>query len=44
MVHNNRFMEFDRLHHLSGGLTREGDIKALLRRMLDFAEAGFSAV
>ena len=44
MVHNTRFMEFDRLHHLSGGLTREGDIKALLRRMLDFAEAGFSAV
>lgn len=43
MVHNNRFAEFDRLHHLSGGVTREGDIDALLRRMLDFAEAGFSA-
>ncbi|WP_374469074.1 TetR/AcrR family transcriptional regulator [Phenylobacterium sp.] len=41
MVHNNRFVEFDRLHHLSGGLTREGDVSALLRRMLDFAEAGF---
>lgn len=41
MVHNNRFAEFDRLHHLSGGLTREGDTDALLRRMLDFAEAGF---
>jgi len=43
MVHNNRFAEFDRLHHLSGGLTREGDVEALLKRMLDFAEAGFSA-
>ncbi|MDZ4373144.1 MAG: TetR/AcrR family transcriptional regulator [Phenylobacterium sp.] len=41
MVHNNRFAEFDRLHHLSGGLTREGDTEALLTRMLDFAEAGF---
>lgn len=43
MVHNNRFAEFDRLHHLSGGITREGDVDALLRRMLDFAEAGFTA-
>jgi AcrR family transcriptional regulator len=43
IVHNNRFAEFDRLHHLSGGLTREGDVEALLRRMLDFAEAGFTA-
>src|SRR4051812_23590859 len=43
MVHNTRFGEFDRLHHLSGGLTREGDVNALLARMLDFAEAGFSA-
>jgi AcrR family transcriptional regulator len=43
MVHNNRFAEFDRLHHLSGGVTREGDVKALLARMLDFAEAGFQA-
>jgi len=41
MVHNNRFAEFDRLHHLSGGLTREADVEALLKRMLDFAEAGF---
>ncbi|MEW5685615.1 MAG: TetR/AcrR family transcriptional regulator [Pseudomonadota bacterium] len=41
LVHNNRFAEFDRLHHLSGGVTREGDVDALLRRMLDFAEAGF---
>ena len=43
MVHNNRFAEFDRLHHLSDGLTREGDVGALLRRMLDFAQAGFEA-
>jgi len=43
MVHNNRFAEFDRLHHLSGGITREADVDALLRRMLDFAEAGFLA-
>ena len=43
MVHNNRFAEFDRLHHLSNGLTREGDVDALLKRMLDFAEAGFRA-
>ena len=43
MAHNNRFAEFDRLNHLSGGLTREGDVPALLKRMLDFAEAGFRA-
>ena len=43
MLHNNRFAEFDRLHHLSDGLTREGDVEALLGRMLDFAEAGFLA-
>lgn len=43
MTHNNRFAEFDRLHVLSGGLTREGDTDAMLGRMLDFAEAGFSA-
>ena len=43
MVHNNRFAEFDRLHVLSDGLTREGDPDALLQRMLDFAEAGFLA-
>jgi len=43
MVHNNRFAEFDRLHVLSDGITREGDTEALLKRMLDFAEAGFLA-
>jgi len=41
MLHNNRFAEFDRLHALSDGRTREGDVDALLTRMLDFAEAGF---
>jgi len=41
MVHNNRFAEFDRLSTLSGGLTREAEVDALLARMLDFAEAGF---
>jgi AcrR family transcriptional regulator len=43
MAHNNRFAEFDRLHHLSCGLTREADVDALLSRMLDFAQAGFLA-
>ena len=42
MIHQNRFMELDRLHVLSEGLTREGEVDALLARMLDFAEAGFS--
>jgi AcrR family transcriptional regulator len=41
MIHNNRFAEFDRLHTLSEGLTREDDVEALIRRMVDFAEAGF---
>ncbi len=41
MIHNNRFAEFDRLHVLSGGATREGEAERLLERMLDFAEAGF---
>ena len=41
MIHNNRFAEFDRLHVLSDGLTRESDGEALLKRMVDFAEAGF---
>ena len=43
MIHNNRFAEFDRLHALSDGLTREGDVDSLLKRMVDFAEAGFLA-
>ena len=43
MVHNNRFAEFDRLSHLSRGLTRETDGPGLLQQMLDFAEAGFAA-
>ena len=43
MLHNNRFAEFDRLHILSDGVTRESDTEALLQRMVDFAEAGFLA-
>lgn len=43
MIHNNRFAELERLHHLSGGLTAAADGAALLARMLDFAEAGFLA-
>jgi AcrR family transcriptional regulator len=43
MLHNNRFAEFDRLHILSDGATRESDTEALLQRMVDFAEAGFLA-
>jgi AcrR family transcriptional regulator len=43
MIHQNRFMELDRLHVLSEGLTREDDIMALQHRMLDFAVAGFEA-
>ena len=42
MLHNNRFAEFDRLSTLSGGLTQEAEVDALLTRMLDFAEAGFA--
>ena len=41
MIHNNRFAEFDRLNTLSEGLTHEDDVETLIRRMLDFAEAGF---
>jgi AcrR family transcriptional regulator len=43
MLHNNRFAEFDRLHVLSEGITRESDTEVLLQRMVDFAEAGFLA-
>ena len=42
LTHNNRFAEFDRLHTLSEGLTREDDAATLIKRMVDFAEAGFS--
>jgi len=41
LVHNSRPAEFERLNHLSGGLTAVADGPALLTRMLDFAEAGF---
>jgi len=43
MVHNNRLAELERLNLLSGGLTGDADPRALLERMLDFAEAGFAA-
>jgi AcrR family transcriptional regulator len=43
MVNNNRSIELERLHHLSGDLTHEDDMPALLTQMLDFAEAGFRA-
>ncbi|HKT53452.1 MAG TPA: TetR/AcrR family transcriptional regulator [Caulobacteraceae bacterium] len=42
MIHNNRFAEFDRLNTLSEGLTREDDTEMLIKRMIDFAEAGFA--
>jgi AcrR family transcriptional regulator len=40
MIHNNRFGEFDRLNTLSDGATREDDVDAMIKRMVDFAEAG----
>ena len=43
MIHQNRFAELDRLNVLSEGLTREDEVEALLKRMVDFAEAGFRA-
>jgi len=43
MSYKNRFMELDRLHVLSEGLTKEDDVDTLLRRMVDFAAAGFEA-
>ncbi|HEX6859914.1 MAG TPA: TetR/AcrR family transcriptional regulator [Caulobacteraceae bacterium] len=43
MIHQNRFFELDRLNVLSEGLTHEDDVDGLLKRMLDFAEAGFRA-
>jgi AcrR family transcriptional regulator len=43
MIHNNRFAEFDRLHALSEGVTRNSAAEDLLTHMLDFAEAGFLA-
>lgn len=43
LVHNNRVAEFDRLNHLSRGITHPIDKETLLRQMLDFSEAGFGA-
>ncbi len=42
LIHNNRFAELDRLHTLSEGATREDDVEPLIRRMVNFAEAGFA--
>jgi AcrR family transcriptional regulator len=42
MIHQNRFAELDRLNVLSEGATHEDDVDALLARMVDFAEAGFT--
>jgi AcrR family transcriptional regulator len=41
LIHQNRFSELDRLNVLSEGTTREDDVDGLLKRMVDFAEAGF---
>jgi AcrR family transcriptional regulator len=41
MVHNNREVEFQRLHRLSGKITSKADWEEILEKMLDFAEAGF---
>ncbi len=43
MIHQNRFAELDRLNVLSEGVIREDDMEGLLKRMVDFAEAGFLA-
>ncbi len=44
MTHNNRFAEFDRLHALSDGLTRESDVDALLQTHAGFRRGGISGV
>jgi AcrR family transcriptional regulator len=41
MIHNNRFLELERLNHLSKGLAGEVDGQKILNEMLDFAVAGF---
>jgi hypothetical protein len=43
LIHQNRFAELDRLNVLSDGQVHEDDVDALLKRMVDFAEAGFLA-
>ena len=43
LIHQNRSAELERLGIVSGGLSEVGDVEALLRRMVDFAVAGFSA-
>ena len=41
IIHNIRFVELDRLHTLSEGITQEDDVAPLIERMVGFAEAGF---
>ena len=43
LIHQNRFAELDRLNVLADGQVHEDDVDALLKRMVDFAEAGFLA-
>ena len=43
LVHNNRPAEFERLHRLSRGVTRESDAELIISHMVDFASAGFGA-
>lgn len=43
LIHQNRSAELERLSIVSGGLAQAGDVHALLKRMVDFAEAGFNA-
>jgi AcrR family transcriptional regulator len=43
MIHQNRSSELERLKALSGGSAEALDIDALVRRLVDFAEAGFKA-
>ena len=44
MIHNNRFAEFDRLHTLSDGATRESDTEALLTPHAGFRRGGFPGI
>jgi len=43
LVHQNRETELERLRLFSHGLAEDGDIDGHIRRMVDFAEAGFNA-
>jgi AcrR family transcriptional regulator len=43
LIHQNRSAELERLSIVSGGLSEADDVRTLLMRMVDFAEAGFRA-